>query len=273
MAVRALPQQREWMIFREVRVPHGINRYPLTYVEQIRMPQKDDPQEYSTHPVDQVQLGQDVYVGVLFTEDGRPNWFDPSVGRIIRRNWMDDEFKPRPITAFLQTVYPRPGLLRLSFFPRKIEGWRPEIPVMGGEFAADPATAPATVPAHSWRFDVGHTGPQRFIGAHPGEQFRVLQGAYRPLLYNIPWESIGSRPELLAFYMLEDPDLFHDEPVAYNAAERALPAHLLPLRLPPDHLKHDAIAWDETIGRILLANPGIARVEVFDFAKCPKEGK
>jgi hypothetical protein len=257
-----------------------MHNYPYTYAELVRMPDRVQAEQTTVHILashDNLRLDTEQFAEIHITDHATPNWFDASVGRISRHNWKTDEWKPKPITAFLRTTLPSNGLMRLTFFPRKIEHVPPELPAAAANapFQTDPAAAPGVLPTYTWRYYLPEPEfrPPRWIPSYAEEQYRVLPGTIRTLLLNIPYDDITATPAVIAFSRYEDPDLLVDDPPQVNPDQPRYPVHTLPINLPAEHRRFDAVAWDETVGRLCLSHLGKSRVEVFDFSRRPKEGE
>lgn len=235
------------------------------------------PAEYEVQPTDWLFMHDDKFADIQITDHGTPNWFDDSVTSDVRNNWQEDEWKPRTISAFCRTLAPDDGLLRITFYPRRFQSFAPPSP------AGSPSVTNASLdgtkvkkpPKHYWKYDLAYSSPVRFIEAHLNAQYRILPGSHRTLLYTIPWDDITSTPQVLGFFRYHDRELMAEEPEDHdmdvNQAPR-LPVQKLPFEF-DNAQRFQAIAWDETVGRVCFASADDTRLVVLDFAKRPKEGE
>ena len=255
-AIRALPQQRDWLIFREVSVPLFINQMPFTFAELVHMPAITQQQrQYNTASYDIVRLADDFYDEVFITDHATPNWFDASVGRQLRQSTMADEWRPRPITAFLRSRVA--GMLRVVFYPDKIEHRQAQGPL-----------------EYIWRYDLFRTSPQRYLEPEPEEGFRVLPGTFRSLMVKYAREDLSDTPAILSINRYDDDDVLWQGPAAPpNVVMIRYPISRLPVEFPEGANRFATMAWDETIGRLLLANPKSSTVHVIDWTKRPSKGE
>ncbi|EKM54503.1 uncharacterized protein PHACADRAFT_175013 [Phanerochaete carnosa HHB-10118-sp] len=270
-AVRALPLQRQWLVFHESRLPQNLSRHPVTCFELISIPDNKTGErlEYIHSSQLDYYLADDTFAEVYITEHSTPNWFDDSIVPSIRTRWQDDGWRPGTVSAFLRTTSPEDGLLRMTFYPRKVEqqSGHAAAPVFAGRSHEKPK--------HVWRYDLEWCSPVRFITAHTNCKYRILAGSRRTLLYTVPWDAISNSPEIHAFHRYYDSELEAEHPemvngeLVVNEAPR-YPIHRMPFQFPPGQ-RFETICWDETIGRVCFVAPEDTRVLVLDFSKRPKE--
>ena len=248
-------------------------KHPITTFEMIDIPDNKTGQLLEQQQATQLEywLGDDTFAEVHITEHSTPNWFDDSIVPSTRAHWQEDSWKPGTLSAFLRTQWPQDGLLRMTFYPRKVVQ-----PQHNAVAVSTSAGRPLEKPKHIWRYDLAWTSPVRFITAHVNCKYTILAGSRRTLLYTVPWDSMSSTPEIQAFHRYHDAELEAQEPEMVNGelvvdeAPR-YPIQRLPFLFPPGQ-RFESICWDETIGRVCFVAPQDTRVLVLDFAKRPREG-
>lgn len=232
--------------------------------------------EFHLAVTDSFTMLDDKFADIQITDHCMPNWIDDSVIPDVRANWQADEWKLRTISAFCRATAPDEGLLRITFYPRKVDIIVPPTP------AVTPNTSTTLLngeeleikkpPAYMWRYDINWTSPIRFIEAHLNTQYRILPGSLRTLLYTVPWDDITSTPLALHFYRYHDREVFAEEPEVMDVDQTPrYPVQRLPFEFQGEQ-RFQAVAWDETTGRIVFSMPKNTRVVVLDFAKRPREG-
>lgn len=263
--MRALPQQQQILVVREVQVTPDRNAFPITGLELQNVPinNTEEHLEVEQDASDVVFMYDDQFSDVYISEHGSPNWMDDSLQPTLPR--VDSLYKPRPISIFCKTISPSAGLLRLTLYSQKTDNSLVE--------SSNPALR---LPLrYHYRYTLQYTSPVRFVECHLNAQYRILPGCHRTLLYTVPREDITDCPSVLGFFRYHDDELFSDEPEELADED----AGNIPLRRPVRRLpfnyeneKFSCITWDETVGRIIFAKPSSTNVMVMDFAKRPKEG-
>ncbi|OSD04966.1 hypothetical protein PYCCODRAFT_1270011 [Trametes coccinea BRFM310] len=102
---------------------------------------------------------------------------------------------------------------------------------------------------------------------------RILPSLRRPLLCFTPWDDITDAPLVERIAPLIDAGPPAERQV--DETGRAVPPLVCKFKGTPDRLgKHaSAFAWDETIGRLVLAEKDTEVLRVYDFAHEPKLGE
>lgn len=267
-AIRPLPQQHQFLVFREITVPISRNKWPVITMELFNIPDNTTghTQQYDVNPTNWLFMTDDRFADVQITDHGTPNWFDDSIAGDVRSGGETNAWQPRTISAFCRTTAPDDGLLRITFYPRRAQhtGLPPPLPAGGGARRA---------PTNYWRYDLAYCSPVRFIEAHLNAQYRILPGSHRTALYTVPWDDITATPRIIGFYRYHDRELLAAEPedhdMQVNQAPR-FPVQKLPFEF-DCAMRFQAIAWDESIGRVCFARTHDTRVVVLDFSKRPKE--
>ncbi len=110
---------------------------------------------------------------------------------------------------------------------------------------------------------------------------RIIPAYKRPLLYSIDWEDRSDTPLVLSVQPFIDrsfdapgPPPIVDDIVKYSTSLQDI--HSPPFKgdQPGIIERHvAAFGWDETIGRLIVADAGSSRVTVYDFASAPVQSK
>ncbi|OSX66821.1 hypothetical protein POSPLADRAFT_1042132 [Postia placenta MAD-698-R-SB12] len=110
----------------------------------------------------------------------------------------------------------------------------------------------------------------------PGDNLRYqpLVGTMRSILYKVPKDDITDTPLVVAIARHIDPDAYLRQPVLPTTAEEweldiaeiELPSQVYPAEI-------TAMAWDESIGRLIVAQKKYFWITVLDFSAAPRVGK
>lgn len=133
---------------------------------------------------------------------------------------------------------------------------------------------------HRYIYNVHYNSFIRFIESPVNETYRILPGAMYSIVYTIPWDAITPNPPVLNMFryydietMERDPLIDHpgltDEMIQEETKNRRKPLNRFGFEWKMDGL--EAIAWDETTGRLLFTQSDDMKIYVLEFAKAPKE--
>ncbi len=255
-------------------MPPTHHRYPIFSLEfhPIPISMTSEPHEVTRSPDDFAFFSEDHYSNVYITDHGMQNWLHESIQGEKLGGAEYKAFKPRPINVLFRAVAPQEGLLRMTFYPRRLDNWAPPSPTPSISSSSENSSLKSIRPKYYYRYDRTHVSPVRFVAAFEGSQYRILPGSYRTLLYSVPWDTIGENPTVLGFYRYHDKEIFANEPEATTEGSMIRrPIYTLPYNF-DQNLKFGAFAWDETIGRMCYGIQNSTKIRVCDFTKRPKEG-
>ena len=167
-------------------------------------------------------------------------------------------------------------MIRLTFYPCAREAQPPD-PDDSDDENLDPneprarfgAYTAYTYPLHAHSLMKIHCAPQE-------GGFRVLAGSFRTVAYCVPKADRTAAPKLWRMYRYYDPA--SRKPTAENGPHGVWhgPQSVLTTLEVPEEVtskRVEALAWDETIGRLCVAFEGEQTVTVLDYAKAPRHGQ
>lgn len=258
-----LPCQRQILVIREIGQPRE-GEHVLELFDDILS--GDEPVEYARDAVDIEWLDHDT-IGTLsnieISDHGIPTALDSSVHAALRDARQPPA--PHPITIWAnrhQPVadtrrgmhpYTYTGLLRIVLYPERIE---------------EPGAAGPVV---SYRYKFERMGPLRVIPLSGGYILRPIVGSMRSLVYMTHEEDLRDTPRVRGLRRFCDPGL-----MSFEEAERRMNQECFTrkIKVPKDIDMREvaAMAWDETIGRLCVAEWMSDVVHVLDFSHAPKQG-
>ncbi|OCH90041.1 hypothetical protein OBBRIDRAFT_777530 [Obba rivulosa] len=263
-AIRLLPCQNQVLVVREVGTPregeHILELYDV-------IPPGDDPAEHSRDAVDMEWLENDT-IGTLdniqISDHGIPTALDSSVHAALRN--PHEPPAPHAVTVWAHRLerfadtrrgmhpYGYTGLLRVILYPRRSEQHGP---------------AGRSV---SYRYSFDHMGPLRAIPLTAGYVLHALVGSQRSLVYMTHEGDLRDAPRVRGLRRFCDPGL-----VSFEEAERRVNQECFTkrIKIPKDIDLSEvvAMAWDQSVGRLCIAEWMSDVVHVLDFSHAPKQDK
>lgn len=235
--------------------PHFIEHYHV-------IPSEDEQVKVERSPFECSVSGDDTeVVDAYMTDHGVPTSDDEAAMPYLHS--AEESKVPRPIVIFWKV---RSGIIiKATLFPQRTVLQLP--PTLPG------AQVPAqTLVSYSYRIEDVKT----VRGLIPGDNLRYqpLVGTMRSILYKVPKDDITDSPLVVAIARHIDPDAYLRQPVLpttadeweLDIAEIELPSQVYPAEI-------TAMAWDESIGRLIIAQKKYFWITVLDFSAVPRVGK
>ncbi|OSX66779.1 hypothetical protein POSPLADRAFT_1068226 [Postia placenta MAD-698-R-SB12] len=269
MAIRLNPLQGSVVVLRRMITPHP-QYHPLThkqvfpqFAEQYHViPSQDEPVKAERGAFESVVISDDAdVVDVYMTDHGMRTSDDESA---ISTLYSAEEAKvPRPIVIYWKL---RDGaMLKGTMFPRRTVLQLPPTP---------PGSQGPVHNLVSYSYHVDEIdGVRAFF---PGDDLRYqpLVGTMRGILYKVPKDDITDTPPVVTIARHIDPEAY-DQHMSQTTTDEDMELILAEIELPTqvDRASIAAMAWDETIGRLVIAQTKFFWVTVLDFAAAPKADK
>lgn len=237
------------------------------------------PIEEHDFPSDFCFLHEDKIERAFVTDYAQPNWFeeDPeSDTPAILQARHNKTHEPPPIHIYLRAISPDEGLLRVTFYPKKVFDWVPPSPASSVSSSPVKDSHPAPGFVNVYRYSMDYASPARFVMSSGDSSYRVLPGVYHSLVYSVPWYDRTECPKVTEFFRYYDKELAAREPEEFieGQPERRRPLKKLDMRMFHKLGKGcRAFAWDDYVGRLVWTVEGTSQVYVVDYSRRPKEGE
>ncbi|KAH9848771.1 hypothetical protein C2E23DRAFT_418830 [Lenzites betulinus] len=266
-AIRLLPAEHSLFVVREVDIPNASpNHCPMYSFEKFKIfpagPNKINQMQepdawmmmYNTGHLSHVHIADPII----------PPQDDNSILGKLRGN-MDDPPLPHPLTIYGRCVNEE-GFVLVRFFAQGI---------------MDEITSTSIQQQHlPLRRRLTYHYPLEFhdwfgMRSHLNQNVRILPGVVRPLLVYTPWDDITDAPPILDIQPWVDRGM----QLPYGIDHENVVAPLLGrgrqavfANAPWKGLRAAALAWDETIGRLVISRADGSGLIVYDFAHAPRHG-
>ena len=281
MAFRHLPAQNQTLVVRFIDVPETRTRHSVASLEFYAIPHNltDHPIEETAHPTDFCFLYEDKVERAFITDYGQPNWFneDPEsdTPAALHARYNKDH-EPPPIHIYFRAVEPDEGLLRVTFYPKRMVDWIPPSPASSTSSSPVKGAQMSSGFVNVYRYTIDHASPARFVMAMGDTSYRVLPGVQNSLVYSVPLDDRSECPDVMEVFRYYDKEMYAKEPEEFieGQPERRRPLKKLDMRMFQKLGKGcRAFAWDDYIGRLVWTVEGTSQVYVVDYSKRPKEGE
>lgn len=276
MAIRLIPITNSVLVFRKVHQPaaeieDGRPRWYFNPVEQYDALESGPiAQEFTRGPYEQYYLNRshDI-ISIELSDHGLRTREDDSV--LSMTNSASDGIVPSPIAGCARLANGS-QLYRFTIFPQRVEYTPPPSPPSSSGRSSPPPTY------FSYVYDVEHRIYASLMwNEEPGNLYRFLLGSMRSILYAIPAdEDKSDSPRILRISRHYDPESYDEDelrnaPPLENDDDPGIRRIPLPENVDLDQVS--ALAWDESIGRLMLAFRNTTHICVIDLAQTPKHGE
>ncbi|KAI0375985.1 hypothetical protein BV20DRAFT_960081 [Pilatotrama ljubarskyi] len=266
-AIRFLPHESSVFVVREIDVPrtheqrcpiYACEKYPVIPAGPTRITQLRGAD-------DCILISDAGRLTHVYVSDPHvpPRGDDSIVGKL--RGQAAEPAPPPPISIYGRRV-DEEGFVCVRFFAERIElDFPPTPPSAGAVRRASTQVVYRHTLAHGDIFEKD---------SHLNENLRVVPGVLRPLMVYSPWDDRSDAPRILEIrpwidigmlrpYQMEEDGLLHPE--------RGLRRLAIFEDNPWQNLRAAAIAWDETIGRLVIAPTHTDELCVYEFAYAPRQ--
>ena len=268
-------QNQVFIVRRVTDVPPDHHKHDIFPVELYNVPINltHQPIEENVNAVERVFLLDYVFVNVHITDHYHPTHDDESLQRHVLGNHSKP---PRPISIIGTTTAPD-GLVRLTFYPDKVEQWFPPTPVASSSSSSSRSSSPfSTKHEDKWAYSLTDCSAVRYIASPRDTGYRILPGSYRSIVYAVPKDDITNAPSIVEIKRYGDEETLRRP----TPEEMADPGYMRAPRKPfhqffwemEKGVRVKAMAWDETIGRLCMVVEKSQVVFMLDFSKAPQEG-
>ncbi|KAI0937436.1 hypothetical protein AcV5_005347 [Taiwanofungus camphoratus] len=273
MAIRLLPLQNLVLVVRRVNLPPSQSQRFVGYIEFYHAIPSGAIATTSQHDTLDARavMEPDFHIAsVQISDHGIPTLQDDSVNPNLYN--VDQPPAPRPISIFATTV-DHDFIFRYTIFPRRVEHVLPPTPPSARSWSKTPRDYARTYA--TWSYDVMSIPLWKAYHGAKDRELRIIPGSLRAIAYEVPRKDIREAPPILSIYRyydiasgsfeaaLNDPTTNGELRGTKVMKEFDVPAHV-------DLSSVQAMAWDETIGRLCISSLNSTRLYVLDFAKAPR---
>ncbi len=267
MAARIIAQESAIFVVRHIEVPND----PVYAFEKYTIIPAGPNKIAQTRMSDQCILGQDMghLTHVYIADPGVPPRNDDSiVGRI--RGKHADPPPPPPLAVYCRRVKEE-GFVLARFFPQQIVVDYPPTPPSGRAQPQPPPRRPRVLYHYPLQKN------DLFEKDVPAEtRVRILPGVVRPLLVYTPWDDTSAAPPISEIRPWIDRGMHQPHVVdaeGFVRPETGRRRQATFGNAPWDETRAVAFAWDETIGRLVIAEHESDDLLVYEFAHAPRQGE
>ncbi|CCL99060.1 uncharacterized protein FIBRA_01071 [Fibroporia radiculosa] len=274
LAIRLIPVQDTILVVRKLRTPplepsterekrRGPQDLLTPFIEYYAIPPIGEKPLVSTSvSTAQIQL-ESCYAldDVTISDHGIPTRFDDSIKPVL---WSSaDAYAPSPIHIFMR-CYPPEAYMRLTIYPERIPNVRPPTPPTTDASPKDLAQSAFEHSFQTYHYPISHEGlyGEKLPPQHPAAELRILPGSARAILYSVYSDTVtlGHRVHIMERYSL--PRAQTEEKDRKDVC----------MRFPrwPGMKSIQTMAWDDTIGRLFVAEKDTSMISVLDFGAAPR---
>ncbi|KAL4248406.1 hypothetical protein ABKN59_006837 [Abortiporus biennis] len=278
-AIRILPSQRQILVVRSIKnadVEEEPHPKMIHAIELYQLPH--NPTSDHLH----INLDADESDLLSFAKLGRVYITDPYTtlhnDESLFKDLYGTQCTPRPISIIATGINPD-GVVRLTLYPEEVEEENPLPPAPPStnvslfnslsSMEVSEAEKSVEVKRRKYRYSTASSSTVKVLHALLNEEYRILPGSYRSILYTIPWDDISAAPRVLRMYRYFDEESVRKVPLEEETEDD--PVDEDDIGVLGDYFA--AMAWDETVGRLCLCLDEGEQVFVVDFASGPIEDK
>ncbi|KAI0667315.1 hypothetical protein C8Q78DRAFT_982369 [Trametes maxima] len=275
-AMRLLPQENSVFVVREIDTPRTPEQRCPIYAFETYTAIPAGPEKTSVaNDADACMLAHDIgtLAQVYVADPNTPPRNDDSIAGVLRNSKSRAEPPlPPPICVYGHRVGDE-GFVVVRFFAERHVLQFPPTPPSAGSIIQTPPRPPRTEIVYRYPLAFNDIFEKE---SHVNEHNRIIPGVIRPLLYYHDWDDITDAPSVLEVRPFIDRGMLRPLYVEDRVAVPERGMRRLASFEPPwpwQHKRAAALGWDETIGRLVIAEPDTDKLHVYEFAHAPRQGR
>ncbi|KAI0816802.1 hypothetical protein BC628DRAFT_1405603 [Trametes gibbosa] len=269
-AIRLLPAESTVFVVREVAVPRTPSQlHPIYSFEKYSIIPAGPNKISQTRMSEACILAHDVghLSHIHIADPNVPPRADDSILGKLRGN-VDDPPLPPPLSIYGRRVNEE-GFVLVRFFAQRFVHEFPPTPPSAGSWRSHlPLRRRVT-----YHYPL-HYNDLFEKDSHLDETVRILPGVIRPLIVYTPWDDITDAPPIVEIRPWIDRGMHL--PYTVEAGDVVVPVQGLRRQAtfanaPWEGLRATALAWDETIGRLVISRADGDGLIVYEFSHAPRQ--
>ncbi|KAI0641292.1 hypothetical protein C8Q79DRAFT_989779 [Trametes meyenii] len=274
-AIRLLPQESSVFVVREIATPRTPEQRCPIYAFETYTAIPAGPNKTSiANDADACMLAHDIgtLAQVYVADPNTPPRDDSSIVGILRNSASRVEPPPPPPICVYGRRVDDEGFVVVRFFAERYVLEFPPTPPSAGSIIQTPPRPARREVVYRYPLSYNDLFEKE---SHLNEHNRIIPGVVRPLLCYYPWDDITDAPPVLEVRPFIDRGMLRPMFVENRVAVPELGMRRLASFEPPwpwQGKRAVAFAWDETIGRLVMAEPDTDELCVYEFAHAPRQG-